>query len=273
MSSDKRGRVAQRAFLSRHLPHSLAHRVAQLAVEFSSRLPTAAAGLRPHQSRPSRRGPHRSIAVAMSHPVLTAAVATPHQVPPPIGTITGRCYAPPIMPRRPPPSSWACSIHCMRHSTTIELGKQLTIGPGQFVEPDSTSRCLPLAPSLRRHSSESTRPHLCRHSSPSLSPLVTAHERCPKIHPLLPYRELHHRQRLTLSTSYLCDFGRPASQSCVLAALSCNEARAKRQTNVFGQALAGSSSSAARSRVFTHPPHPGRPPWRSASSSLSTGFP
>ena len=27
--------MAQRAFLSRHLPHSLAHRVAQLAVEFS----------------------------------------------------------------------------------------------------------------------------------------------------------------------------------------------------------------------------------------------
>ncbi|KAF8131880.1 hypothetical protein EV363DRAFT_1164345, partial [Boletus edulis] len=24
--------------------------------------------------------------------------------------------------------------------------------------------------------------------------------------------------------------------------------------------------------VFTHPPHPGRPPWRSDSSSLSTGF-
>ncbi|KAF8441680.1 hypothetical protein L210DRAFT_438448 [Boletus edulis BED1] len=36
-------------------------------------------------------------------------------------------------------------------------------------------------------------------------------------------------------------------------------------------ALAGSSSSAARARVFTHPPHPGRPPWRSDSSSLSTG--
>ncbi|KAF8129743.1 hypothetical protein EV363DRAFT_1263352 [Boletus edulis] len=37
-------------------------------------------------------------------------------------------------------------------------------------------------------------------------------------------------------------------------------------------ALAGSSSSAARGRVFTHPPHPGRPSWRSDSSSLSTGF-
>ena len=39
---------------------------------------------------------------------------------------------------------------------------QLTIGPGQFVEPDSASRCLPLPPSLRRHSS---RLHPCHRSS------------------------------------------------------------------------------------------------------------
>ena len=82
MSSDKRGKVAHRAFLSRHLPHPLAHRVVQLAVEFSSRRPTAAAGLCPHQSRPSRREPRRTIVVAMSHQVPTAAVATPHLVPP-----------------------------------------------------------------------------------------------------------------------------------------------------------------------------------------------
>ena len=202
MSSDKRGKVAQRAFLSHHIPHSLAHRVAQLAVEFSSRRPTAAARLCPHQSRPSRRKPRRTIvmamfhqvpttamatshlvlttAVALSHLVLAAAMATPHQVPPltgcchrtispatvsPTGMITGRGYAPPIMLRHPPPSSWACSIRCMRRSTTTGLGKQLTIGPGQFVEPDSASRCHPFPPSLHRHLSESTRLRLCHRSS------------------------------------------------------------------------------------------------------------
>lgn len=35
MSSNKRRKLAQHAFLSRHLPHSLPHRVAQLALEFS----------------------------------------------------------------------------------------------------------------------------------------------------------------------------------------------------------------------------------------------
>ena len=35
MSLDKRGKVAQRGFLSCRLPHLLAHRVAQLALEFS----------------------------------------------------------------------------------------------------------------------------------------------------------------------------------------------------------------------------------------------
>ena len=144
MSSDKRGKVAQRVFLSRHLPHSLAHRVARLAVEFSSRQPTDATGLRPHQSRPSRREPHRTIVVAMSRQVPTIAVAMSHQVPPPTDCchrtmspatvpptdmITGRGYAPPIM-MCPPPSSWACSIRCMRRSTTMGLDKQLTIGPG-----------------------------------------------------------------------------------------------------------------------------------------------
>ena len=93
----------------------------------------------------SGREPHRTIVVAMSHQVLTAAVAAPHHLrriaaagPPPRG------YAPPSPPimLHPPPSSWACSIRCTRRSTTIDLGKQLTVGPGQFVGPDSASRCL-----------------------------------------------------------------------------------------------------------------------------------
>ena len=79
--------------------------------------------------------------------------------------------------------------------------------------------------------------------------------------------------RLVTNTRLCCGlFGKRREH---LAALSRNEARVKRQSNVFGQAresgaarlsfapppaLAGSSSSAARGRVFTHPPHPGRPP-------------
>ena len=139
---DRREKVAQRAFLSCHLPHSLAHRVAQLAVEFSSRGPTAAAGLR-SPAPLSRREPHRTIVVAMSHQVLTIAMATSHKVPPltdcccrtmspPIvsstGMIAGRGYAPPIM-LHCPPGSWACSIRCTRHNMTIDLGKQLTMHP------------------------------------------------------------------------------------------------------------------------------------------------
>ena len=79
--------------------------------------------------------------------------------------ITGWGYAPPIMPRHPPPSFWACSIRCMHRSMTTGLGKQLTIGLGQFVEPDSASCCHPSPPSLCCHLSESTHLHLCHRSS------------------------------------------------------------------------------------------------------------
>jgi hypothetical protein len=146
---------------------------------------------------------------------------------------------------RPSPGSWACSIRCTRRSTTIDLGEQLTIGPGPFVEPGSASRCRPF-PLALVSTSVDARLRFCRHSS-----RVTAHERCPKS-----------------------------------VGLARNKARVKRQSNVFGQAresgaarlsfappsaLAGSSSSAARARVFTHPPHPGRPPGWSVSSSPSLG--
>ena len=161
--------MGQRVFLSRHLPHSLAHRVAQLAVEFSSRRPTAAAGLCPHQLCPSRR----ENVVAMPHQVLTIAVATSHQAPPPTdccrwtisppivsstGMIAGQGYAPPIMLRRRRPSSWACGIRCTRRSTIIGLGKQLTIGPDR-----SWSSVPALAPS----------PFVRVDTSPSPSPLVS----------------------------------------------------------------------------------------------------
>jgi hypothetical protein len=73
---------------------------------------------------------------------------------------------------RPSPSSWACSIRCTRRSTTIDLGEQLTIGPGPFVEPGSASRCRPFPLAL---SSGHSRLHLRRRSAPFLSPLVTRH--------------------------------------------------------------------------------------------------
>jgi len=54
-------------------------------------------------------------------------------------------------------------------SMTSDLGKQLTIGPEQFVEPDSALRCRPSPLPLFGSSL----------SSPSPSLLVTAPERCP----------------------------------------------------------------------------------------------
>ncbi|KAF8129824.1 hypothetical protein EV363DRAFT_1168344, partial [Boletus edulis] len=116
-----RGKVAQRAFLSRHLPHSLAHRVAQLALEFS---PT-----QPHPGRPPWRPDFSSLPTGFHQTLAWYA----------------RCSHPP---------------------------SQLTIGPGQFVEPDSASRCRP-SPLPFRHSVALV--------SESRSPLATAHECCPKI--------------------------------------------------------------------------------------------
>jgi hypothetical protein len=88
-----------------------------------------------------------------------------------------RGYAPPMIMlgrHRPSPGSWACSIRCTRRSTTIDLGEQLTIGPGPFVEPGSASRCRPF-PLALVSTSVDARLRFCRHSS-----RVTAHERCPK---------------------------------------------------------------------------------------------
>ena len=180
--------MRQHVFLSRHLPHSLAHRVAQLAVELSLHL--ADRLLLPDYVPTSRTlqdasptEPSSWLCPTGSHLRPIPAVGLcPHQsCPQPLTTsmIAGRGYAPLIMLRPPPPSYWACDIRCTCRSATIDLpvGKQLTIGPAQFVEPDSASRCLPSPLSLRRRSSASTRLRLHHRSSPSLSPLVTAHER------------------------------------------------------------------------------------------------
>ena len=67
----------------------------------------------------------------------------------------------------------------MRRSTTIDLGKQLTTGPGQFVEPDSALRCA------------ATRPHSRSVATCPSRPVSRAVPITARLHPR------HHSSRLT----------------------------------------------------------------------------